>query len=81
MSDVKYVPDSAQFIKGPLLWWQKRGLMYTRTGYGKKIPTEYLVKWDGRTYRVYCAIFSNSGVLYITRQKEDYCIRDYEAFK
>lgn len=57
-------------VKENLLWWQKRGLMYTRTGYGKKIPTSYMVKHENRWKRVYCAIFSNSGVCYIMSQKK-----------
>lgn len=52
-------------VKQALLDWQKRGLSYTRRGYGSKIPTEYMVKFQGRWRRVYCCIFSNSGTLYI----------------
>ena len=57
-------------VKSEPLWWQKRGLMYTATGYGKKIPTEYMVQHNGRWKRVYCHIFSNSGVLYIMHNKQ-----------
>ena len=35
------------------------------TGYGARIPTAYMVKVSNRWRRVYCAIFSNSGTLYI----------------
>jgi len=48
-----------------LLWWQKRGLQYTRTGYGSRIPTSWMVHKDGRWRRVYCAIWSNIGTCYI----------------
>jgi hypothetical protein len=48
-----------------LLSWQARGLMYTRTGYGKKIPTTRQLFILGRWRRVYCSIFSNSGVCYV----------------
>lgn len=48
-----------------LLPWQQRGLMYTRTGYGKKIPTTKQLFILGRWRRVYCDIFSNSGVCYV----------------
>ena len=48
-----------------LLPWQQRGLMYTRTGYGKKIPTSKQLFILGRWRRVYCDIFSNSGVCYV----------------
>lgn len=46
-------------------WWQKRGLSYTATGYGRRIPTRFKVKVNGRWHRVYCCIFSNSGTCYI----------------
>jgi hypothetical protein len=48
-----------------LLPWQARGLMYTRTGYGKKIPTSKQLFVLNRWRRVYCDIFSNSGVCYV----------------
>lgn len=48
-----------------LLPWQARGLMYTRTGYGKKIPTTKQLFVLNRWRRVYCDIFSNSGVCYV----------------
>ena len=52
-------------VKRSLLDWQKRGLMYTATGYGSQIPTTYMVKWSNRWRRVYCHIYSNTGVCYI----------------
>ncbi len=49
----------------------KLGLSYTATGYGSKIPTEYMVKTiDNKWRRVYCCIFSNSGTLYVMHGKE-----------
>lgn len=45
--------------------WQEKGLQYTASGYGRKIPTQYMVHLNGKWRRVYCAIFSNSGTLYI----------------
>lgn len=47
------------------LWWQERGLSYTATGYGGRIPTTYKVQVDGRWRRVYCAVWSNAGTCYI----------------
>lgn len=48
-----------------LLDWQRRGLQYTATGYGTKIPTSKVIKWaDGRERRVYCDIYSNAGSCY-----------------
>ena len=49
------------------LWWQKQGLSYTASGYGKKIPTEHMVKLPGsdKWRRVYVAIYSNAGTAYV----------------
>jgi len=53
--------------KVELLPWQKAGLQYTASGYGKKIPTSYMVKLPGspRWRRVYCCTFSNAGTCYV----------------
>lgn len=48
------------------LWWHSAGLSFTTTGYGKKIPTQYMVNYKNRWRRVYSCVFSNSGSLYIT---------------
>ena len=53
-----------------LLWWQKRGLSYTATGYGSKIPTAIMVWYSGRWRRVYCTIYSNSGTCWIVVRNE-----------
>lgn len=45
--------------------WQERGLMYTATGYGRKIPTRQMIKVNGKWRRVYCCIFSSIGTCYI----------------
>lgn len=42
-----------------------RGRHRNATGYGKQLPTPYMVKWEGRWRRVYCVCYSNSGTLYI----------------
>lgn len=47
------------------LWWQRQGLSYTASGYGRRIPTTRVVRVDGRWRRVYCCIFSNAGTCYI----------------
>jgi hypothetical protein len=51
--------------------WQRRGLMYTASGYGRKIPTAWMVRLPGslRWRRVYCCIYSNSGTCYVTSPK------------
>ncbi len=35
------------------------------TGYGTRIPTEYMVKWRGKWRRVYAICVSNAGSLYV----------------
>ena len=52
----------------------KRGLQYTTSGYGKKIPSIYKVLFNGRWYRVYNCVFSNSGTNYITVSGNDYIV-------
>ncbi len=44
-----------------------------RTGYGSRIPTQYMVKWNGKWMRVYAIQYSNSGTLYIG-PKYDECL-------
>jgi hypothetical protein len=48
-----------------LLWWQRRGLSFTRSGYGRRIPTSRMVYLNGKWRRVYCCIFSNAGTCYV----------------
>lgn len=57
-------------VKIKRTWWQDKGLSYTASGYGKRIPTEYMVKFNDKWRRVYCKIYSNSGTLYIGRLNE-----------
>ena len=37
----------------------------SKTGYGSKIPTQYMVFIDAKWRRVYCRIYSNIGTLYV----------------
>jgi hypothetical protein len=53
------------------LWWQLKGLYYTATGYGKRIPTSKMVKWNGKWRRVYCCIYSNIGTYYIGKLSDN----------
>lgn len=61
-------------IKSAPMLHHVRGLSYTSTGYGKKLPTQYMVNLGGRWYRVYCAIFSNIGSCYIISKGERYLV-------
>ena len=47
------------------LWWHVRGLSYTTSGYGRRIPTRTMVRWQGRWRRVYVCQYSNAGTAYI----------------
>jgi hypothetical protein len=44
-----------------------RGLQFTRSGYGLRIPTANMVKLPGspRWRRVYCCCYSNVGTCYV----------------
>ena len=53
------------------LWWQENGLSYTASGYGARIPTRYMVKFNDRWLRVYCRIYSNNGTMYIGKLDSD----------
>jgi hypothetical protein len=37
----------------------------TASGYGRRIPTSYMVMYNRVWRRVYCVCFSNTGTLYI----------------
>lgn len=43
----------------------------TASGYGRAIPTGYMVFYARKWRRVYCAIFSNNGTLYIRTREGD----------
>lgn len=65
-----FYTEYVKCIERPL-WFHTQGLQYTATGYGKRIPTEYMVRFNGRWRRVYCCIYSNSGTLYIGKLKDN----------
>jgi hypothetical protein len=72
-----YINMSEHEVKENKLWWQKKGLMYTSSGYGSKIPTRQMLKFKGRWYRIYCIIYSNCGSIYIISKGVKYYIREY----
>ena len=53
-----------------MLWWQKRGLSQTASGYGKKLTTTKKIKYNGKWYRIYATQYSNAGTAYITVKGE-----------
>lgn len=60
-------------VKEKPLPWQLAGLQYTASGYGARIPTRYMVRYNGRWRRVYCIIYGNAGTLFLGR-KFDACL-------
>ena len=51
--------------KTKLLWWQEKGLSYTATGYGSKIPTASMVYYECKWRRIYARCYSNCATLFI----------------
>lgn len=43
-------------------------------GYGRRIPTDWMVQMNRRSYRVYCCCFSNSGTTYISTKDHKFLI-------
>ncbi len=52
-------------MKDSPLWHHERGLSFTATGYGARIPSRRMVFFNGKWRRVYVRIFSNAGTAYI----------------
>jgi hypothetical protein len=60
-----YLEDPYDVIERPL-WWHKRGLSQTASGYGRKLTSSKCVKLpDGRVRRIYVTQFSNAGSAWI----------------
>ena len=54
-----------ELIERPL-WWHKRGLQQTSSGYGGKLTSSRCAKLeDGRIRRVYVSCWSNAGTAWI----------------
>lgn len=66
----KMYVDQSDLIEKPL-WFHKRNLMQTRTGYGKNLKTEYMVRYNNKVHRIYYSNFSNSGTFYIKTKQGD----------
>jgi hypothetical protein len=50
----------------------------SRTGYGSKIPTSWMLEIDGRWHRVYVVVYSNSGSAYVTVRGKDLYLGSYD---
>ena len=61
------VPMSS--VKYKMMRHHELGLSWTASGYGSKIPTQYMVRTSGNRWRrVYCRIYSNIGTLYVVEK-------------
>lgn len=69
----KTVARDIKLVNAPLDW-QLRGLQQTSSGYGAKLTTVYKAPFEGRFYRVYCTIYSNSGTCWFTAKGKKYIV-------
>ncbi len=65
-----YINNHQVECQTKLLDWQRQGLSFTASGYGRRIPTRYMVQYMGKWRRVYCIIYSNIGTLYIGKASD-----------
>ena len=63
--------DESDLIENPL-WFHKKCLMQTATGYGRKLVTTKMIKINKRLHRVYCNQFSNTGSCYVIVKGKNY---------
>lgn len=57
--------EPRQTIRVPLRETDRPQWGLTATGYGNKIPSVYMVQWEGRWRRVYVCQYGNVGTAYI----------------
>lgn len=77
-TQIKYLEDKYEFsVHEATLEWQKRGLSFTATGYGSKIPTRNMVfiPKKKRCYRIYATCYSNVASFWIIVDKERYFLK------
>lgn len=62
------VHDSRIYVdryRSELIWnppkWMERGFQETASGYGKRLNSGWMINFEGRKYRIYVTIYSNSG--------------------
>lgn len=77
---VQYVPDDFILsVADRPLERQRKGLQYTASGYGDKIPSRYMVQCaDHRWRRVYISQFINAGSAYLLINCQRIYLHDYQ---
>ena len=64
-------PDATYF------WSEYKGRSgYTRSGYGERLPTNYMVRIGSRTHRLYCTRWSNVGTCWVRVKGKQYIFSD-----
>jgi hypothetical protein len=70
-SDVKLWSRDANIImceRDDLIWnppaWMRQGRQETASGYGRRLNSGYLIRFNRRIYRLYVTIFSNNGTMW-----------------
>lgn len=51
------------------------------SGYGRKIPTQYMLKIAGRWHRVYMMCYSNSGTAYVLKGGEELILESATEYR
>ena len=69
-SDIQYanIDINKEGVYSPLRH-HRLGLTETATGYGSKLRTPYVVRYEGRTRRVYAICYGNAASMYIVVNK------------
>jgi hypothetical protein len=70
-----WVNDKAVDLVNRPLWFHLRGLAETATGYGARLRTSHMIRWQGRRKgivlrRVYCTIWGNAGSCWVVLDGE-----------
>lgn len=81
MSEITYASGyTAEIAPVPRYGMMQLAPGQSPSGYGNKISTDYMVRFNGesRRYRVYCICYSNCGSLYIIRRGEHFYLMGHE---
>ena len=73
----KYFSTPVKGVRKPL-WHHEHGLSYTASGYGSRLPTEWMIRHEKKLYRIYCVIYSNAGSIYVVIGKTRYYLSDFD---
>ncbi len=60
-----FIDYPKDLVSAPL-WWHKRGLSKTASGYGGKIESSYKISFEGRLYRIYHTCYGNASSAWFT---------------